>query len=530
MENLVFEDSFKKELNEIISETLDPKKTKKDILRIKKLLNSLLQNCKGEASEQELLQEFLDEYKKELRTTKNIEEAYLFILQHRAYKKLLDKYIKNKSGFDKIVAEAEKREKANNNDEMPITIDINECMIAAVRRVLRKINVSKEAMLIELISLTKGKIDEITKSKLIAEMNANNEKMLISQISLLKDKLEREIKSKLIAEMQEDLAFLNEYGFLDEYIESSNEKLHELGLEKLSYLKRNPIPDEKYDSHRNLVKDDEDIGVLDSFDTEYLEQFSVDELTRMAGFWKEKYMEARSSISEAMTTIDFLELWDEMLSEDDFSIENLDEDTVKNGLKNFEALAALFRFINNSEITEGIEKQYSMFLEKNGIKQKRTISEEFESRKPELENLRAAASDIVFSQCLIIYQLYSKEIKVKRWGVLKEDKQSKDLDDAITIVIEDSNFRGPLIIMVPKSILLNYLGIDDVSKLPTFKNPEKIDEKYRKIMEKLYLPTNTFYKKTVGEYYTENPQSPLIANLAGKKPKKIPDNKDDGSR
>jgi len=499
LESLVLEDSFKKELDEIIQETLDPKKTKKDILRIKKLLNSLLQNCKGEATEQELLQEFLDEYKAELRTTKNIEEAYGLILQHRAYKELLDRYRRNKNGFDKIVDEAKKREKIDKTEQIPITTDINECMIGAVRRLLRN-------------------------------GNTTNEKMLVERISMLKSKIFKAIKSNLINEMQEDLAFLSEYGFLDEYIDASNEKLHQLGLEKLSYLKRNPIPDEKYDSNGNLVKDDEDIGVLDTFDTEYLEQLSIDQLTRMAGFWKEKYMEARASISEAMTTIEFLDLWDEMINEDDSSIENLSEDMIKNGLKNFEALAALFRFINNSEITEGIEKQYSMFLERNGIAQKRTISEEFESRKPELENLRAAASDTVFSQCLTIYQLYSKNIKVKSWGVLKKDEKSQSLDDAITIAIEDSDFRGPLIIMVPESILLNYLGIDDVSKLPAFKNPEKIDEKYRKIMEKLYLPANEFFRKTVGEYYTENPQSQLRASLAGKKVKKSPENKDDGSR
>ena len=42
MENLVFEDSFKKELDEIISGTLEPKKTKTDILRIKKILNAII--------------------------------------------------------------------------------------------------------------------------------------------------------------------------------------------------------------------------------------------------------------------------------------------------------------------------------------------------------------------------------------------------------------------------------------------------------------------------------------------------------
>lgn len=499
MEDLVFEDSFKKELDEIISGTLEPKKTKTDILRIKKLLNALVKNCKGEASEEELLQEFLDTYKSELKSTKNMEEAYALILQHRAYKELLNRFRRNKSSFDKVISEAKKREKINNKEEIPIIRDLDECMIGAVRRLLRKGNIKTEKMLVDSISMLKGKIHQM-------------------------------IKKNLIDEMQEDIAFLNEYGFLDEYIDSSNEKLRELGLDKLIYLKRNPIPDEKYDSDGNLVKDDEDIGVWDSFDTEYLEELTIEQLTRMASFWKEKYMESRVAISEAMTVVDFLDLWGDMLDEDNSTIENLDEDMVKNGLKNFEALAALFKFINKSEITEGIERQYSMFLEKNGIKQKRTIEEEFKGKKAELENIRAAATDIVFSQCLSIYQLYSKDIKVKSWGILKKDEKTQGMDDAITILIEDAEFRVPYIIVLPKSILFNDLGIEDESKLPVYKNSDKIDKQYREIIEKLYLPTNEFYKKTVGEYYTEKPQSSLIANLAGKKAKKTPDNKDDGSR
>lgn len=498
LDELVLENDFKKELDEIISGSLDSKKTKKDILRIKKLLNSLVENCKEEATKEELLQEFIDAYKSELKTTKNIEEAYGLILQHRAYKELLNRYRRNKGSFDKVIIEAKKREKANNKEDIPIIRNLDECMVGAVRRLLRKGNIKSE-------------------------------KMLVDSISILKSKIDQTVKKNLITEIQEDLAFLNEYGFLDEYINSSNEMLRELGLEKLKYLKRNPIPDEKYDSDGNLIKDDEDIGVWDSFDTEYLEKLTIEQLTRMASFYKEKYMEARIAISEAMTVVDFLDLWDDMLEERNSTIENLDEDSVKNGLKNFEALAALFKFINNTEITEGIEKQYSMFLEKNGIRQKRTIKEEFKEKKAELENIRAAATDIVFSQCLSIYQLYSKDIKVKSWGVLKQDKRTQEIDDAISIVIEDSDFRVPYIIVLPKNILFNDLGIQDESELPELKNPDRIDEQFVKTIENLYLPTNVFYKKTVGEYYTKNPYSKLIASLAGKKVKK-PDNKADSSR
>lgn len=497
LESLEREESFKKELDELILDKLEPKKTKKDILRIKKLLNRLIENCKEEASEEELLKEFLEEYRKELETTSNIEKTYALILQYRAYKELLNRYRRNKNGFDKIVLEARKRDRLDNKENIPIAKNLEECMIGAVRRLIRKKEIS-------------------------------NEKMLVDAILNLKSKVAQVVKEKLISELQEEIAFLNEYGFLDEYIDDYNKKMTELGLERLSYLKRNPIPLEKYDRDGKLVKDDEDIGVVDSFDTDYLEKLTVDQLTRMVGFFKEKYMGARIYIAEAISTIGFLNLWDKMIKNDDSAIENLSEEDIKNGLKNFEALAAVFRCNNTNPITEKMAKQYKLFLDKNGINSKTTIQEEFEKIKPELKNIRIIATDTVFLQCLSIYQLYSKDSKVKNWGVLKADEKTEEKENSITVVIEDDEFRFPLIIDLPKNMLLKELDMEDESKLPVCKNPEKIHELKRTFKEMLYLPTNVFYKKTVGEYYKEKPDK-IRAILAGKKVKELQE-KDDGSR
>lgn len=464
MENL--ENTFQKELDKIISIPLEPGKTKEDILRIKKIVNSLLRNCKGEAPEEELLEDFLYEYNRELKITENIEETYALIFQYRAYKELLNRYRRNKSSFDKVVLEARKRDRIDNTEKIPIVKDLEECMIGAVRRILRKGFVS-------------------------------NEKMLIETVSELKSTCSQAIKRILISEMQNDIAFLDEYGFLDEYIEEANNTLRKLGLEKLSYLKRNPIPDEKYDAKRNLIKDDESIGVLDSFDTEHLEKLSVEQLTRMTGEWKEKYMEARISIAEAMATLHFLGLKDNLLKDDDSLIENLSEDEITKGLKIFKALETLYKCNNTNQIPERIEKQYKMFLDKNGIKQKNSIKDELEKIKPELKNIRVSATNAVLLQSLSVYQLYYKDAKVKSWGTIGQNNKEQEADRRVTIAIEDSDFREPLTIMLSENILLDDLEIEDISKLPKFKKTEKIDKLGGK---SLYLPIDTCYKRTLKNY------------------------------
>lgn len=65
---------------------------------------------------------------------------------------------------------------------------------------------------------------------------------------------------------------------------------------------------------------------------------------------------------------------------------------------------------------------------------------------------------------------------------------------------------------VPKNIIKKYCGADENS-FPKY--DKKIDETYSNIMAKLYLPTNTFFKKTLKKAYRENPELKSIDNIAG---------------
>lgn len=497
--NEVIECDLKKKLEELRKKTMNAKDTKNNILVIKRLLDRLIENC-PEVSKKELLEEFLEEYEKDIQQTKNFEEEFPLILQYRAHKELLKKYRNNKNEFDQLVREARTRENLEKEGQIGISKDLKESIIAILRRTIR-------------------------------DSSVGNEHELINNISLVRTELSKMIKDKLIDEMQRNVSFLNEYGFLDEYISIANQNLQELGLEKLKYYKRYPIPDEKYDENGNIIKDSEDIGVLDSFDTEYLEQLSPEELIMMAAFWKTKYMEARVKMFDAMSTIHSLNLRDDILEKDEAQIEELDEKMIEAALRENEVLLHLYR--SEGVLTEDMRKQHDNFLRANGISTNKSIEEKVEDIQPEVDRLDIIGAERILLQCVLMQMLHDKDIKIKAWGVMPDSEVNLENleEDSVAIAIEHDRFRGAYVMGMPKEVLEKYFeGIADIKKLPKFKKIDGIDEKYSRIMSLLYMPSNEFFRKTVKEYYAENPQSPLIANLAGKKPKKIPDNKDDGSR
>lgn len=498
-DNKIIDVDLENKLEELRKKTMNAKDTKNNILVIKRLLDRLIENC-PEFSKQELLEDFLEEYEKDISLTQNTEKTFPLMLQYIAGKEILKKYKNNKNEFDQLIREARKRENSDKKGQIGITRDLKESIMAVLRRAIR-------------------------------DSSVGNERELITNISLVKTKLSKMIKDKLISEMQRDVSFLSEYGFLDEYISIANQNLQELGLDKLKFYKRYPIPDEKYDENRNLIKDSEDIGVLDSFDTEYLEGLSPEELVIMAAFWKTKYMEARVRMSDAMSTIHSLDLWEDILEKDEAQIEELDEQMIEAALRENQVLLHLYR--SKGVLTDDMRKQHDNFLRANGISSSKSIEEKVEDIKPEVDRLDVTGAERILLQCVLIQMLLAKDIKIKGWGIIQNSEADfENLEkDSFAIAIEHDRFRGAYVMGMPKEFLEQYFeGIADIKKLPKYKKIDGIDEKYSRIMSLLYMPSNEFFRKTVKEYYDENPQSPLIASLAGKKPKKIPDNKDDGSR
>jgi len=161
-----------------------------------------------------------------------------------------------------------------------------------------------------------------------------------------------------------------------------------------------------------------------------------------------------------------------------------------------------------------MKKQYRRFLEEQNLSYDIQLEEEVQQMLPEISNLEAMAKDVAVLECLILHQLKSKDIRVKKWGVIPDEQCEPT--EGIAVAIENTNFRGPLVIEVPEYILKEFLKGSE-KDFPTY--DKKLDPTYSSIMSNLYLPANKFFNNTVKKAYKQNPSSQLLADLAGKKVK-----------
>lgn len=484
------EENFKNVIEDIKKSTIDPKETKRYILIIKRVFRKAFENCENEFSESQILQMCLEEYKKDLEFRGNSERIFNDMLVYTAYKKLLNLYKSNKAKFDQILKEAKKREQEEVRKPLTANIDSKESMVSALRHVLRV-------------------------------FNPKNEKGLIESIKTEKNGVSKVIKSEMIKTIQACVGTLEEYGFIDQYIKESNQELEQLGLSEAEFLKRNPVADEYYAENGEIIKVVENIGVLDVFSTDNLNSITLEDLELMTAFYESKYLEERFGLSKAMSVIKTLDLWDEIFYEDDKAILELDNEKVTNALKKDLAITYLCK--NGVKVTSKIKRQYKKFIKENDMNSDIELEEEITEAIPEIANLSNATKDIGVLECLIIYHLKEKDMKVKKWGEVKDSENLIDvpeIEDLTTIAIENQNFRGQLLMGLPKRILKTFLESEQLD-LPEYKG--KIDSTYSRIMSRLYVPTNVFFFEKVKKAYEENSESEFLANLVGKKVKKVED-------
>ena len=274
----------------------------------------------------------------------------------------------------------------------------------------------------------------------------------------------------------------------------------------MAFQKRNPIPDEygdgkgnhirydenkkqyvKYDDNGKVVEDDEDlskyeqdIGVIDAFDEDFLSQLNTEDLFMMDLFYRCIYFSERLGLTKAMYTMEKMGLWKLVYEGKKEDIESIDD----------EAIIKCFK-------EEDDEKPF--------------IDEE-------IENIRNTAKDMTMQECTLVSKLKSKDLSVRSWGIVYYDED----DSHINVAIDNANFRGTVIVAVPRIILADFIE-GDLAKLPKYKDEDKLDDNYSCVMGRLYIPATDFYKKYVMAKYKENPTSKLYAMLAGKKVKKGPD-------
>lgn len=469
------EENFNKILEKIKDDTLDQEETKEYILAIKGVIKQTYENCKDEQSQDEIIAEFIEEYEKDLSFRGNGKSIYGKMLRYVSYKGITRAHDENPNRFYDAISEAKKLEMKNPYEQVGVEISLRKCMISAVRNIIR----------------TK----KLTKPKDILEVARNEE-----------DKLSDELRSEMIRVLHSSMGFLEEYGFIDKYIEASNKDLEELGLSELKYVKRNPIADEQYDVHGNLVHNVEDIGVIDTFLEDNLENYSLEDIAFMTGFWESKYFQERLGISKAMSVIKSLDLWDTLLHEDDEAIKEIKTDKMIAALKKDVVITTLCR--SDVKITDKMARQFRKFIQLNGLISDQEISTEIENEKAEIDNLEEASRDVIFFEGLIMQLLNKKDVEIDKWGIVEGNNEEEGF---ITIAIENKTFRGPLLMGVTEKTLKSLF--EGKTKVPKYE--KEIDETYCNIMSNLYLPINKFFINTVNKAYERNPESKTLANLVG---------------
>lgn len=476
-------ENFNKIIESIKEDTLNQKETKEYILAIKRVIKEIYENCKDEENQEDIIADFLEEYEKDLGFRGNAEIIYSQMLKYISYKRVAKTYKENKKEFKKVFSEATTEEMKNGRETIRVSKEVRKSMVAAVRNIIRTKQTTKP-------------------------------QDILKYIEEEKDKLEQELRVNMINILHPSISFLEEYGFIDEYIDYSNKELEEMGLKEFRYEKRNPIADEQYDEKGNLVYDVEDIGVIDTFSEENLQNYSVEDLAFLTAFWESKYFQERVEVSKSMSVIKSLNLWDVMLHEEDKAIYNIDPERINAALKRDIAITSLAR--NKSKITSKMERQYIKFAEKYGIDSRIGIEDVYENEKSDIENLNSTSNDIVILEGLLLELLNSKSIKIDSWGVV-ENLEAEIEDDLYmtTIAIDNKNFRGPLLVAVTKDVLKNFLGED--AELPVYK--KELNKKYCNVMAYMFLPANNYFRNSAKKAYKEEPNSQILADLAGVKVK-----------
>lgn len=500
---------MEKDLQEYIEKlkknTIGTKDLKKSILRVKTILDNLFENCEadlrdGDTTKEELLKDFLEQYKKEI--TDPVEYQTVLALLSSEYeccKKILKMSKINKHEFFKLINEAKKCEKDNYTDKL-----------------YHSINSQTELMTLMRIAMRSSKKMNTFRNPSQSNPSVTQEDIL-KAISNIKNQVEIQIRNYMQPSLEGMMHFLDEYGYLDEILSETDELFDETGLSELKPAKRNPLPSKEYDI--NNARESEDLGIIDIFKKENVDNLSPNELIILELFWKTKYFNARLDISEALSTIDYLDLWPMLLNEDKSAIENIDDEKLNIALKRDLALTYLIKCKHS--ITPELEQKYVKFLEDNGMTQKGTTYEEIEKQSQELEGALKISNDLVLEECVVVDKLLNGELGEHSWGIVDNpDSYIEEEHDPNQVVlgINHPSFRGPLLIAMNTEHLAAFINEKNSNprskkiKYPKYKG--RIDGTYSNIMSILLLPTSPYFKKYISEKYEQNPESPLYEQLA----------------
>lgn len=539
-QNEVMDVDFNNVIAKIKEDTMDTKEIRNIISTIRSKVIGIIESCNGELTEQEVIEEFLEEYNSELSFRSDVKDLlFSRIITYRGYRDLLKLYRSDKTTFrnmmKKIKLQGSKECEEFFTENMKKSLEKNtgeKGFASKIAKRLSALSSSKKEMNLNLYSdknmeaVLNNVMNEFTKRGRVPV-----EENVVGYMQGAKTIMEDVVTDHLIYIIHESMSWLNEYGFLDRAIDESNNELGELGLDRLKFKKRNPISEE-YDKKGKRLKnkeDKEDVGIIDAYSKENLkdpEKYTPEDLLIMAAFWESQYWLARTKMSLAMSTIKGLNLFGDISKHKTFA---LDDKKIMFAMKRDIGLTYLLT--NGVNITPQINEQYKKFLVSNGL-ESREVENDLMEIRPEVENLKSAITDVTLMECLILQQLREKNPKVKKWGILKEQNEEKveeiienqkgneKKDKIIKIVIEHEELRGPIILALSEEYLKEFFDVENLDVLPEYIDGEKLDETYCSVTSKVILPVTPFSKKISIEEYKKDPTSYLKASLSGKPVKK----------
>ena len=530
---------FEKLFGDLAEQDKDAEITRTHMLLIKKYIDEIKKHEK-ELTVEEIKSIFEAEFAKDITYNLEFEKANIIRLRklmekNKIYDELLNLYKNNKSEFNRRLNTAKEREiqkvqiitqkdgarfktSQEKNKEIDesgeeICFDRKEDSITALRMVLRTKQGVPRASEIDILKYQKTKTEEL--------------------VELYKTYFTECIKK--------DVEFLEKYGIIDNFIESANKHLNSINLQSLNYVKRNPITSDKvvpvpdgrilkendengkkvkYSEEDSIVREEhEDIGVLDTFEDEVLNELTAEDLLLLHIFWRSKAVNASYEISKAKVTMDHLGLWEEFVEKDEEIVDEIKKEDIITGIKIDMGLT----YINvkkEGKIEDEVNELYEDFLEFISGEKIELDENVKEKIKQEVEKMSKEVSDFSMKDTILasllaytVTKLQKDDLGIKNWGVI--DEEDKDL----VFVVENPKMRGPLIFSLQKAYLEAFFETKDL-KLPKYKNEKSLDNAYTDAMSKLYLPRSRYFDEAVNEEYKKDKTSNLIANLAGKKAKK----------
>lgn len=255
--------------------------------------------------------------------------------------------------------------------------------------------------------------------------------------------------------------FFKKYGLLEKMRNKVNLDYKELGLEEMCYQDR-------------TTDLQEDIGVENIFEDEYIDKLNEEQLEVLNAYWQNRFTKEAEGMKNALFTIESLQLWKNVLN-DDF-LENISNDDLYKILEKIEICNEVFEKIKNEAIVkEKIAPNITYnIIDLNQVNSefKKEYEEYFDKTFPQNDfnkdfcigqstrNMIEAIYDIKSVNIKQLLLNIERNSKITNWGYIEEKKKGinsiKRGKKYILIGIDYPGFNIPIILHTDRKQLLQY--------------------------------------------------------------------------